>query len=406
MSVLNDYDRLTRGATLLRQPIVHPDRSVFGYAVRAEVHDADGALIPEHLVEDLADESYATLDPATIAGDRPLMLRATTGLLLGRVPAPAASAGIAFEVPAPLAGLPETVERLIELRLLGYGLAIGDYTGTVAQDALLPLVDVVKVHMGRSQDRLLDLVRRAHQHPDVRVIGERVATTESIAFALDLGVDLLQGPMFERRPEGTGRDFRAGEIQCLTLVRLLSSESPDHEAIVHTVESDPELSMRVLAMVNSSATGVRRHIDSVRHAVVLLGPRQLSALAMASLVDATPATVGALWSVLARALTCGTLTQSDAGYTVGLLSAVAAQEHLSVDSLVERSGVSEQIAHALRDQTGVYGPVLAAVMAHEENDTEGVAATGLVPRDVAQAHLAAVSEAYATATALAVSPTA
>jgi c-di-GMP-related signal transduction protein len=85
---------------------------------------------------------------------------------------------------------------------------------------------------------------------------------------------------------------------------------------------------------------------------------------------------------------------------------LAAQEHLSVESLVERSGVSEQIAHALRDQTGVYGPVLAAVMAHEENDSDGVAATGLVHRDVAQAYLAAVSEAYATATALAGSPAA
>ncbi|WP_421732333.1 EAL and HDOD domain-containing protein [Cellulomonas sp.] len=405
MSVLNDSDRLTRSATLLRQPIVHPDRSVFGYAVRAEVHDADGALLPESQVEDQLDEAYATLDPTTIAGDRPLMLRATSGLFLGRVPAPAASSGFALEIPASLAGRPDTAERLITLRLLGYGLAIGDYTGTAAQDALLPLVDVVKVHMGRSQDRLLDLVNRAHQHPDVRVIGERVATTESIAFALDLGVDLLQGPMFERHPEGSGRDFRAGEIQCLTLVRLLSVESPDHEAVVHTVESDPELSMRVLSMINSSASGVRRQIDSVRHAVVLLGPRQLSALAMASLVDARPATVGALWSVLARALTCGTLIGSDAGYTVGLLSAVAAQQHLSVESLVERSGVSEQIAYALRDQTGVYGPVLAAVMAHEENDLDGVAATGLAPRDVAQAHLAAVSEAYATATALAVSPT-
>ena len=52
MSVLDHEDRLTRGATLLRQPIVHPDRSVFGYAVRAEVHDTDGTLSPEDLVED------------------------------------------------------------------------------------------------------------------------------------------------------------------------------------------------------------------------------------------------------------------------------------------------------------------------------------------------------------------
>ena len=253
--------------------------------------------------------------------------------------------------------------------------------------------------MGRTHDRLTDLVRRAH-HADVRVIGERVATTESIAFALDLGVDMLQGPMFERHPDGTGRDFSAGEIQCLTLVRQLSAESPSHDDVVHTVESDPELTMRVLHMVNSSASGVRRHIDSVRHAVVLLGPRQLTALAMASLVDARPTTVGALWSVLARALTCGVLADSDAGYTVGLLSAVAAAG-APVRRLPGRAlrGVRADRRHALRDQTGVYGPVLAAVLAHEENDLEAVAATGLDPQDVARIYLAAVPEAYSTASA-------
>lgn len=400
MSVLNHDDRLTRGATLLRQPIVHPDRTVFGYAVRAEVQDVDGTLTAEDLAEHQLDAAYATLDPAAIAGDRPLMIRATPGLLMGLVPAPAADAGIAFEIPATLAAHPDIAERLITLRLLGYGLALGDYIGTATQDALLPLVDLVKVHMGRTHDRLSDLIRRAHR-ADVRVIGERVATTESIAFALDLGVDMLQGPMFERRPDGAGRDFSPGEIQCLTLVRLLSAEDPDNDAVVRTVESDPELSMRVLHMVNSTASGVRRHIDSVRHAVVLLGPRQLTTLAMASLVDARPATVGALWAVLARAQTCGVLTASDAGYTVGLLSAFAQQKDLSVDQLVERSGVSEQIAHALRDQTGVYGPVLAAVLAHEENDLEAVAATGLDPQEVATTYLTAVRDALATATELA-----
>ena len=73
-----------------------------------------------------------------------------------------------------------------------------------------------------------------------------------------------------------------------------------------------------------------------------------------------------------------------------------------MDSLVSRSGVSTEIADALRDQTGPYGPALAAVLAHEENDIDGVAATGLEPWDVAHAYLAAVSEALATASSMSV----
>jgi EAL and modified HD-GYP domain-containing signal transduction protein len=84
-----------------------------------------------------------------------------------------------------------------------------------------------------------------------------------------------------------------------------------------------------------------------------------------------------------------------------MLSAVASHLKLSIDSIIERSGVSEAIADALRDQTGPLGPVLAAVLAHEENDTAAVVAAGYEPIEVAHVHLAAIPEALATATALA-----
>jgi len=182
------------------------------------------------------------------------------------------------------------------------------------------------------------------------------------------------------------------------LLRVLSGSHPAPEAVVRVASADPELTMRVLHLVNSSATGLRRPVDSVRQAVVLLGPRQLITLTIASLINARPATVGTLWSVLARAIACQSLSDSAVGYTVGLLSAVAAQQNLSVDSLITRCGVSDTIAQALRDQTGPYGGVLAAVLAHEENDLDAVAATGLEPWDVAHAYLAAMPEALATAT--------
>ncbi|MDN8907529.1 HDOD domain-containing protein, partial [Staphylococcus aureus] len=92
-------------------------------------------------------------------------------------------------------------------------------------------------------------------------------------------------------------------------------------AVVKIVSADPELSIRVLHLINSSAYGLRRQIDSVHQAVVLVGPNQLAALATASLVDARPTTVGPLCSMLSRARTMHALSGSDAGYTVGLLSA-------------------------------------------------------------------------------------
>ncbi len=46
---------------------------------------------------------------------------------------------------------------------------------------------------------------------------------------------------------------------------------------------------------------------------VLVGPRQIAALVMASLIDARPTSLGALWAILTRALACKGISGDDAG---------------------------------------------------------------------------------------------
>ncbi|AEE44798.1 EAL and HDOD domain-containing protein [Cellulomonas fimi] len=387
-------------AVVHRQPIVHPDRSVFGYAVRASVMAPDGSVEPEQRVEHLVEAQYRILDPDLLSGDKLLVLRATTRVMMGGYDLPPAGGGVVVEVPERMSLEEPAFQQIVGLKELGYGIALGDYRGLTLHDELLSVVDYVKIDVADHLDDLDRLVARV-QTAGAHVIAERADSRDRIHAALSAGADLLQGPMFERHRSDSTRQLSAGEVQCFELVRLLSEEYPDQDAVVRVVGSDPELTMRVLHLVNSSATGLRRHIDSVRQAVVLVGPRQLGALAMASLVDARTAAVGPLWSVLTRALTCARLTGTDSGYTVGMLSAVASHLRMPVESVIERSGVSAAIADALRDQTGPLGPVLAAVLAHEENDTQAVMAAGFEPIEVAHVHLAAIPEALATATALA-----
>jgi len=142
----------------------------------------------------------------------------------------------------------------------------------------------------------------------------------------------------------------------------------------------------------------------VRRSVVLAGPRNIAALATASLIGAHPTSAAKLWSTLSRAITCRTLAGTEAGYTVGLLSAISGQLAVPIEELVERTGVSEDIAAALSRQTGRLGAILAAVVAHEENDEEAVVATGLDPFTVGHAYLESVAEALSIAESLCSTP--
>ncbi|NMR21023.1 EAL and HDOD domain-containing protein [Cellulomonas fimi] len=386
--------------TVHRQPLIRRDGSVHGYAVGVVVRTS---LAHAHLTERLdalVEAQYERLDLEAVGGGSPVFVQATQGMLLRDEPIAGNRDLIVLEVPRHFADLPGAGAHLSRLRAAGYGLALNDYVPGGGQDPLLPIVHFVKVDLGRGQELATTAIRAA-QAAARATIAMRVDTDARVGYCTSAGVDLQQGPMFQRDAPTVEREYTTGELQCLELMQLLSAPAPDQEAVVRVVGSDPELAMRVLRLVNSSAVPVRHEVDSVRQAVVLLGPRQLGALATSALAGAERATIASLWSVLTRAIACATLAGDDAGYTVGLLSAAAAQLRVPASDLVARTGVSDEVGSALCDLSGPYGPVLAAVLAHEENDVAAVEATGLVPFEVAHAYLAAVSEALGTATLLA-----
>jgi EAL and modified HD-GYP domain-containing signal transduction protein len=388
---------------IFRQAVVEKNRTVRAYALRTSVATADGGWFAEDEVEHLAEAEYEQLDLAALGGDRPVILRATRQLVSGEKPMPLAMHGLMLEIGAGLAEQPDTRHHAAALRARGVDIVVGDYAGTAEQDELLPMAWAVKVNVRTDLDRLRDLASHVHTVHG-KVVAEGVATPSVLRRAFADGADLVQGPLLQREPDGPLRKAKAGELQCLEVISLLSAPDIDLEAVQHMVAADPELSIRVLHVVNSSAFALHHTVDSLRHAVILLGPHRLAALAMASLIDARPAAIGPLWTVLTRALTCRELAGEDAGYTVGLLSAVASQQRIDVESLLAKAGVSPEVALALEVHAGPLGQVLAAVLAHEENDAEQVVATGLDPFDVAHAYLDAVPEALSTATALSMDP--
>ncbi len=390
---------LNQHVVLFRQAVVDAGRTVRAYALRSAVAADDRRWCPEHEVEDVVEHEYRRLDLTRLGGDRPVIVRATRRLLSGEIRLPLTTNGLVFEITGAMADDDLVHPRLKALHAQGVVFAVGDYAATARQDALVAESWAVKVDARLDGGRFRALTERAHALGG-RVIAEGATSPAVQRRALDDGADLLQGPLLTQESDGQPRPATAGELQCLEVVSLLSAPEVDLDAVAHVVAADPELSIRVLHVVNSSAFALPHTVDSLPTAVVLLGPQRLGALAMASLIGARPTALGPLWTVLTRALACRGLTGDDTGYTVGLLSGVAAHLRVDVGSLLADAGVSRQVVAALQGHEGRHGRAIAAVLAHEENDVAQVSATGLDPFDVARAYLAAVPLALSTAQAL------
>lgn len=380
-------------ATVHRQPVVRPDRSVHGYAVSVILRTSVRAPRRHEQIEALISAEYEKLDLPSLAGPSAVFIRATTAMLRRRVTVPEANGPLVLEIPRSFLAETDAAAVLESWKAEATALALGDYRPGQEQDDFLPLVDYVKVDLVHGWVSSAAAIERAHAG-DTAVIAERVLTEESVAFCAKHQVELLQGPLFQRDAAATrDQELTAGEVQCFELIRLLGEEDVNHDKVVELIRSEPGLTVKVLHLVNASTFALVARIDSVRTAVVLLGPPSLSAVAASSLFDSSSRVQPELWFMLAG---------QDTAYTVGLLSAIAGHLRVEPERLIARTGVSDDVARAMLAQAGPYGPVLAAVLAHEESDISGVEASGLAQADVSHAYLGAVADALDTVASMSI----
>ncbi|WP_024286309.1 EAL and HDOD domain-containing protein [Cellulomonas sp. KRMCY2] len=396
-----------------REPVVALDGRVVGYTVAVSfatmIPSQQGArrtpLAMPPVPPDVLHAEYMNLDLPNLVADRYVFLAATPAMLEGYVPAPVVPGRLVLELPARFEYTDDAVERCAALRGLGMQLALMDYRGDSDQEALLRQVAFVVIDANAPELPIAALVHHAHA-AGVRVLAAGVTTAAIEDECRAAGVDALRVAYGQpprgvavapaAQPSGT-RVLRAGELQCLAVMHLSAQPDVDLAGVSQVIDTDPVLTLRLLHLVNSGAFALQSAVDTVHQAVVLLGVREVTTLVAALLLDARPDAMDSLWFILARALTCEELSDDPAGYTVGMLSALTEQIGLPVDVVLEKVGVSQAVADAVRSAEGPLGSVLAAVQAHERKDAGAVLRAGMLPAEVSSAYVRCLASALATA---------
>src|SRR5690606_19811366 len=143
--------------TVHRRPVVTVDGHVIGYALSATL--GDGTLPSQRTTESVDDraaetrrlhDAYLALDLPNLVADRYVFLPATPQMLEGFVPTPVVPGRLVLTLPVGFEHTVDAVDRVAALKALGMQLAIDDYTGTTAQERLLPHVGYVVVRPGAS----------------------------------------------------------------------------------------------------------------------------------------------------------------------------------------------------------------------------------------------------------------
>ena len=362
-----------------RQAILDSDRQTFGYELLYR-NGPDSAMLsesPDDATRCVMERALLQWGMEKIIGNRFGLINASASLVVSGLHRAMPPEGIIFEIreATPFDG--PTYDALVRARADGYHFALDNVTrlADLLGSRLLPHASIVKIELRNALEeeipRLIDVARE--RAPGVLVAAEKVETSADFARCLDFGFDLFQGYFFAQ-PEVLKRPARPANVAtAMALLAEMQRTDIDIDRTVELVGSDPSLTFRLMAIANSSAFGLDRRVDSLRHTIILLGLGQvrrmagLIALSTAAGASEELITLGATRARMISSLVTGGAASS-IGFTVGLLSVTDAIYHTPMPELVRELPVSAEIASALVDGEGELGRALDIVRACETGD--------------------------------------
>lgn len=363
-----------------RQPILEASGNVFGYEL---LYRAGATATSCDDSRDLAaarvlNDAVLTLGLERLTGGRKAFVNLTRQLLLSDLaslfPAPA----VVLEVLEDVEVDSEVTNACRHLRDQGYAIALDDFTPGTGADALLPFAKYVKIDAlalsSSERRRIYGSLPRT-----ITPIAEKVETAEVFKAVQDEGCRLFQGYYFCKPATISAGAVSARRLAYARLLAALNKPGVGIGDIEDLIKHDASLTVRVLRCINSAAFGIRREVQSIRQALVLLGLEQIrkwaSVWALAGLNDG--ASFELVTMAILRARSCELLAQDVKGvdntseyFLLGLCSLLEGMLGIPLAEAVEQMPLSATVKAALTGTRNSARAVLDAVIAYERGEWE------------------------------------
>jgi EAL and modified HD-GYP domain-containing signal transduction protein len=281
---------------------------------------------------------------------------------------------VILEILETVKATPEVLARVAELKSMGFKFALDDVIGQ-SEDVqkLQPLCDVIKVDIKDMQPGTLPALARVLKNPRQKLLAEKVETIEEFQECMDLGFEYFQGYYFARPVILSGKKISPSQMTVLHLLDLLNADASTQE-IERSVKHDALITLNLLRLVNTPAVGARQRINSVGHALMVLGRSQLKRWLQILLYVknggtqefTTPllqlaTTRGKTLELMVEHLRPGQRVAADIGFTVGVMSLMDTLFSIPMRDVLDSVNVLDEVRAALLHRSGDYGSMLSLI---------------------------------------------
>jgi EAL and modified HD-GYP domain-containing signal transduction protein len=275
----------------------------------------------------------------------------------------------------------DVLERCRQLCAGGFTLAIDDVIETgEAHLRLLELAEIIKVDIQSIAPGELPALIAQLKPLGKKLLAEKVETSEQLTRCLNLGFDLFQGYFFAKPTIIAGKKLNPSQLALIRLLGLLMEDAETSE-VEQAFKLEPGLTVNMLRLTNSVGGGMASRITSLRHAITVLGRRQLQRWVQL-LIYTNPkgesqgvnpllqlaATRGRLMELLAERLHFKNREFADHAFMVGIMSLMPTLLGVPMQEILAQLPVAQHVKQAFDDYTGQHGELLRLVEATEQTD--------------------------------------
>jgi c-di-GMP-related signal transduction protein len=364
-----------------RQPILTKDEKVFGYELlfRDGVENFFCSSDPEAA-------SRSTLDTSMLMGldllcdGRRAFINCTREMLLKDYVTLVPSNQTVVEILETVPPDDLVMAACQRLKEAGYMIALDDFAIDDPRAPLTEVADIIKVDLKRTTPAECAAMIKRYGPWRCRMLAEKVETREEFVAASKAGFVYFQGYFF-RRPEVLAtHEVPANRINYVRMLQTVSKPELDPREIEDAIKSEASLCYRLLRYLNSAVFGFANEIHSVRHALAMLGEREVRRWVrlVVTLAAGQGKSSELVLSALVRARFCELLSpkiqhgESDL-FLLGLLSMMDAILEIPMPEVLDRVPIDQETKALLLGGTGRLRPLYQLMLARESGDWQNAA---------------------------------
>jgi c-di-GMP-related signal transduction protein len=361
---------------IARQPILTADEKVFGY----ELLFRDGVEnFFRHTDADVA--SRSTLNTSMLLGldvlcdGRRAFINCTRDVLLNDYVTLLPSEQTVVEILETVPPDDLVVAACRRLKEAGYTIALDDFAVNDPREDLTDFADIIKVDIRDTSAVDAAAMVKRYGPWRCRMLAEKVETQAEFVATKKAGFLYFQGYFFRRPEILTVHEIPANRLNYLRMLTAVSQPELDVREIENLVKGEASLCYRLLRYLNSAAFGFANEIHSVRHALAILGEREVRRwIRLVATLGAGQGKSGALvLSALVRARFCELLSSkiphgdSDL-FLMGLLSLMDAILELPMSQVLDNVPIDQETKSALLGGASRLRPFYQLMLAQESGE--------------------------------------